>query len=386
MALQRNGFQFLGGRKNNSSKHSPQHNRFATYIGSSAGAAVCSFLAAGYPLESIFYAVISKRKRSLFNFSSSQKNTKALPHFRHRDLLAFNFNLESGRELLAHLFKNRLNLGRGLESLFKNYIPVSGILTTKNLENYFEEALQRHNTFDQLCVDLFIPCTRLNGLGQVIFSRLDEGRKYDQHSIYHSYAKISQAVAASVGMPGIFTPTKILNKKKEGTYFYDGSIWGDTSEFIATDQGADLVVISNPILPYHYHPSIGSLSAKGFPYILMQSIYQLIYHKMTNEHKHRAELTDLIKTLEKKLSQLDLPDSEKENIISLIIKKTHHKTKTQYIYIQPRPQDYKFFFYDHVSLSRTMLRTAFNIGFRAGVSAIKKHKNKIAQGSGTLSV
>ncbi|MBE8221135.1 MAG: patatin-like phospholipase family protein [Bdellovibrionales bacterium] len=371
VALQEKGFVFSGGTQKevketlSLSKNQPV---FQTYIGSSAGAIICSFLAKGYSIEDILKATIDKEDVNFFNHSWFKKSTEKLPAIKYRDLFSFNLSLDEGKNLLKSFVSfNALTKTFSLESLLKAYLPISGILSPNKIEKYFKNKVGSKNEFKQLGVDLFILCSKLDELGLMAFSKYK--KKYPEIE-YADYGLISEAIAASTAMPGIFSPYPITNKK-DTQFFYDGGILEDLAPKIADIQMADIVVMSNPIIPYHYHESKGSLSKHGIPFILTQAIYQLIYKQNKTEKDRKAQLHNTFNNLKKYLDSLKLSGEEKDKIFNIIEKKINFKQNTKYIYIQPEKTDYRLFWSDHISLNKKLLSYAFKKGLKAGMSALK---------------
>ena len=107
------------------------------------------------------------------------------------------------------------------------------------------------NTFQSLGVDLFIVGTQLNESRKVIFCKEDFTTK-DKSVIYSDFATVSDAVAASAALPPVFSPYPIKNRNGEDMYFCDGEIRDTMSTQAAADHGADLIISSCSIQPYHY--------------------------------------------------------------------------------------------------------------------------------------
>lgn len=372
VALQEKNFLFAGGTPKqvetiiNQAKNQPI---FQTYIGSSAGAIICSFLAKGYSIEEVLNATINKKELNFFNHSWFTKSTAKLPAIKYRDLFSFNLNLTEAKKILKSFASfNSLKKTASLESLLKAYVPISGILAPQQIGKYFKNKVGSENEFKKLGVDLFILCSKLDELGLVAFSKYN--KKYSDIE-YADYSPISEAVAASTAMPGLFSPHPIANGKKEPQFFYDGGISEDLAPQLADIQNADLAILSNPIIPYHYHASKGSLSKHGIPFILTQAIYQLIYKQAKTERTRKKQLHNTFTSLKKHLDSLKLSPEEKDKIFNILEKKLNFKSQTKYIYIQPEKTDYQFFWSDHISLNKKLLSYAFKKGLRAGLVALK---------------
>ena len=100
----------------------------------------------------------------------------------------------------------------------------------------FERHLRRHlpiNDFEQVKALLLVTAVDIDRAERVVF-----GKGYD------SKTPISQAVAASCCVPGVFRPYEL-----NGRYMVDGEIARTLSADIAVAAGADIVLISNVYRP-----------------------------------------------------------------------------------------------------------------------------------------
>lgn len=370
-ALQEKGFVFAGGNPDQVKKFIQENKNkptFQTYIGSSAGAIICNFLAKGYQVEDILKASIHKEEINFFNHSWFKQSPNKLPPIKYRDLFSFNLSLEEGKKMLKSFVSfNALKQTSSLESLLKAYLPISGILSPHKIAKYFKEKVGGEDQFKQLGVDLFILCSKLDELGLTAFSKY---KKNCQDIEFADHSPISEAIAASTAMPGIFSPHPIPNQKKEKQFFYDGAILEDLASQVADNQKADLIIMSNPVIPYQYHESKGSLSQHGIPLILTQAIYQLIYKQTKTAKNRQTQLHHTFNTLKKYLDSLNLKTEEKDKIFHIIEKKLNFKSQTKYIYIQPDKTDYEFFWADHISLNKKLLSYAFKKGYKAGLASL----------------
>jgi NTE family protein len=85
---------------------------------------------------------------------------------------------------------------------------------------------------------------------------------------------VSQAVAASCSVPGIFRPYPI-----DGRYFLDGEVVRTLSADVAVEAGADIVIISNIYRPEIRAEREGSVARRGWPGVLSQSMSILLTEK-----------------------------------------------------------------------------------------------------------
>ena len=103
---------------------------------------------------------------------------------------------------------------------------------------------------------LYIVATDLNRSQKVVFGAFQNKADLPD-TRYASFAKISEAIAASASLPPLFTPYKLTNEQGQNMYFFDGEIRDTLSTHVAADEGADLVVASYSMQPYSYKPKNG---------------------------------------------------------------------------------------------------------------------------------
>jgi NTE family protein len=136
----------------------------------------------------------------------------------------------------------------------------SGLLSMDRFERYLRQRLPV-NDFEQVDRHLLITSVDLDRAERVVF-----GKGYD------SQTSISQAVAASCCVPGLFRPYEI-----DGRYHVDGEIARTLSADIAVAAGADIVIISNIYRPTNKSTrSIARLTAAK---VLTQSLNIMLTEK-----------------------------------------------------------------------------------------------------------
>jgi NTE family protein len=93
---------------------------------------------------------------------------------------------------------------------------------------------------------------------------------------------ISRAVQASTAFPGLYPPVEI-----DGRYYVDGVLLKTMHGSSALDQGADLLLAVNPIVPVEVEAcgrrgvfEGGSLFDRGLPAVLSQTFRTIIYSRM----------------------------------------------------------------------------------------------------------
>ena len=375
LALKEKGFRFAGGSPNHVKNVYPEDEMtFKTYVGSSAGSVVSSFLAAGHDIYSVVDAFLKGSEES-FNFENLRKKYETdstLPPLTYRDIFSLNVKSGNPTKLLSKLIKRKPWISGGFEVLLKRGFKVNGFFNTKNLEAYLRKHCHPENTFESLGVQLYIIATQLNHSRKVVFGKFDQPTK-DEHIHFNDKAKVSEAVAASASLPPFFSPYPINDHLGREIFYFDGEIRDTLSAHVAVDQGVDLVVASYSIKPYHYNPEIGSLHEYGIPVIFNQALYQLVEQKIINNMKNHKNTRNMIKTVDGYLKEANVDEEHREKLIEILKQKTNHNPDVDYIYIHPAAQDYEFFFADHFSLNPNILSKILRTGFKSAMHALRKH-------------
>jgi predicted acylesterase/phospholipase RssA len=152
-------------------------------------------------------------------------------------------------------------------------LPV-GIFDNEPIEDYLRKIFTRpgrSNDFRQLAKKLFI-----------VAADLDSGRaiRFGEPGLDH--IPISVAVQASTALPGLYPPVEI-----DGRHYVDGVLHKTVHASVALDEGADLVICVNPIVPVDTIRSVeegamrrGKLANRGLPAVLSQTFRTIIHSRM----------------------------------------------------------------------------------------------------------
>ncbi len=370
LALREKGFQFAGGSTEDvHMKYEDDKLTFKVYVGSSAGAVISTFLASGYSIEAIIDAFERGAATDLNRMTQRRKVYARLKPISYRDMFALNGG--NFLSVVPNFLRRSSIMTGGLEALIKNGFKINGLFTTKGIERYLRTHVVKENTFNSLGVDLFIVGTQLNHSRKVIFGNFPETRK-DRNIKYANFATISEAVAASAALPPVFAPYGIRNEKGKEIFFFDGEIRETLSTHVAADAGADLVISSYSVQPYHYTPEMGSLHNYGIPVIINQALYQVIEQKIAKHIEHQQNISAIMSAIDGYFKQAELPDEHREKLLEIVAKRVNHKPGVDYIYIHPSPQDHEMFFVDHFSLNPQILGKIVNIGFKAALQVLRK--------------
>ena len=98
----------------------------------------------------------------------------------------------------------------------------------------------------------------------------------------HDHVPISRAISASSALPGLFPPVEI-----GGEYYVDGALNKTLHASVALDQGVDLLLCVNPLVPYDASatPRRGRITGErlnhgGLPIVLSQTFRAIIHSRM----------------------------------------------------------------------------------------------------------
>lgn len=371
LALKEKGFKFIGGTKDSVSLQKDSLDSslaIQVYVGSSAGAFISSVLASGRSIESLVSAF-----QVGFGLDPSyviDKEEKLKPiGYRH----IFNLNAKRMLSFIPEALLEKSILSGGFEVMLKKGFKLNGLFNTHGVERYLRKYVLCENEFNKLGVELYIVATQLNHSRKTIFGPFLESTK-TPHIKYVNYASISQAVAASTALPPVFAPYLVQKPDGKDIYHYDGEIRDTLSAHVAADQGADLVIASYSMQPYHYSPEIGSLHKFGMPTIMNQALYQVIEQKISKSIQFQKQKKDLYDSLSIICDEENLSVDLKKKILNKVKKSLDHNPKVDYLYISPRPQDYKMFFADHFSLNKDILEEILKIGFKSALHCLQSNK------------
>lgn len=371
LALQEKGFRFAGGTKEMVRQNFPESDKdpltIRVYVGSSAGAFIASCLSAGYPVESLINAFqVGSGTTPTFE----KNDIRYLKPMSYRDI--FNLNASDLIKFIPRTLMEKALVTGGFESLLKNGLKLNGLFSTKGMESYLRKEVLLDNDFSRLGVQLFIIGTQLNHTRKAIFGDFPESYKTGDTK-YINYATISDAVACSTALPPVFSPYGIKRPDGKEIYYYDGEIRDTLSTHVAADNGADLVISSFSIQPYHYTKEMGSLHNYGIPLIANQALYQVVQQKIMRHIQHRNEIRSIYKAVDGYFKEANLPEEHKEKLLEIIRDRANYHPEVDYIYISPRPQNYEMFFVDHFSLNPEILARIVRIGFKSAINTLRHH-------------
>ncbi len=155
----------------------------------------------------------------------------------------------------------------------------SGIFDNETIADFLEQAFAatgHGNSFDDLQAKLYIVAVDLDSGAAVRFG-----------SETHRDVTISRAVQASAALPGLYPPVEI-----NGRFFVDGALRRTLHASVALDEGVDMMIGINPLVPFDVDAKhqdtqapIQQLIAGGLPLIMSQTFRALIQSRMEASFK-----------------------------------------------------------------------------------------------------
>ncbi len=372
LALRDKGFSFVGGKSEN-----PAHqdsvpypklvfhpNEIATYVGSSAGAMIVAMLASGIKIESV---INSFSDDNTFHVADSLKK---LPRITYRDMLSIDWPTPTN---ILKNFKKSSLFGKTLESMVLRNIRLPGLFTTRGLAGYLRNHVLPTEKFHELIPDLFIVGTQLDHSRKIIFGRYGTEKIFDDYSQYASNAPISDAVAASMSLPVIYTPYLIDHDGKQ-RYYIDGEIRETLSTHVAKDNGCDLLICSYTHQPYHFKEEIGSLYHYGLGAVVVQALYQAIEQKVYGARKTHENKLMVLHTVREFFRNKKYPEKDLQELTDRLQEKLEFKEKLNYIFIHPEAKDREMFFGEHFTLNPKTLQSVVTVGYRRAMAELRRYE------------
>jgi len=150
----------------------------------------------------------------------------------------------------------------------------TGLFDNRSIGDFLRRlftAAGRTDDFRRLRHKLFLVATNLDTGASVVFGA--RGR---------DHVPISMAIEASAALPGLFPPVRI-----GGEYYVDGALNKTLHASVALDEGMDLVLCVNPLVPFDAsgagdrgHLTVRKLSQGGLPLVLSQTFRAIIHSRL----------------------------------------------------------------------------------------------------------
>jgi NTE family protein len=152
----------------------------------------------------------------------------------------------------------------------------TGVFSGEEVDRYLSSIFSqpdRSNDFRTLPRRLYL-----------IATDLDTGESVNFGAPGLDHVPISRAVQATAALPGLFPPVEI-----DGRYFVDGALRKTLHASIALDEGIDLMICLNPLVPYDSTPHhrtrdrehhLDKLVDGGLPVVLAQTFRSIIHSRL----------------------------------------------------------------------------------------------------------
>jgi predicted acylesterase/phospholipase RssA len=318
------------------------------YVGSSAGACIVAAIAGGREVRELRDAV--------------RGGTDEVPRFGYRVLfvpVAPNPVKYLGR-LATRLKLRRLRP--------HHLVDVGGLLTTAGVEKYFRRHVLPTNRFGDLAAELYVAATQVNSSRKVVFGPVDslsEAGAYDDQCAYYNNVPISQAVAAAVAIPPLFSPYAIACPTTgKRFHYYDGEVRETLSMHVARDAGAEFVIASSIWHPYAYNERVGTLADLGMTTLVEQALHQAVAQKVDRDFEQMRRHDELMALLESYGSEHGFAPAAVAELRERMCRLLHHRP-ARTLYVTPRREDHEFFFEGSFRFNRSTIDRCIEAGHRA---------------------
>jgi len=244
-------------------------NDLDIYVGVSAGAFISSCLANDLSTAQMCRAIVKNEPGEHpfvpENFLSPAVGQIVKSGFKVPGLLLDAFWDMVRKPADTNIFTPMTRLSRAL--------PV-GIFNNEPVRAYLAKIFSMHGRTDDF--------RKLRRKLVLVATDLDSGRPVRFGETGLDHIPISTAVMASTALPGLYPPVVI-----DGRYYVDGVLLKTVHASVALDEGADLVLCVNPIVPVDTIRSVelgvmrrGQLADRGLPTVLAQTFRTLVHSRM----------------------------------------------------------------------------------------------------------
>lgn len=362
LALEDLGFSLKSNKSSLSGEESFNKNslEISTYVGSSAGAFISTFLAEGYSPQEIINSTLGLAKSNLRKLT-------------YKDMFHVGQSIKPAKSEFYHPLDDLPFIAK---SVLKPMLSFSGFFSTEGVKKYLEENILTTNKFEDYSPDLFIVGTQLDHSRKVIFGKFNyPNPSHDSTAVYYTGASVSEAAAASMSVPPFYSPYPIRNKQTDQIdYYIDGEIRETLSTHVAEDNNCDVIISSWTHTPYHFHDEVGSLVNYGLPAICIQSIYLMIQKKIITARAKRATAEDIMSSVHDYMKSENFSNKHRRDILKLLSRKLNTKLNVKLIDIYPSHSDYKLFFGNSFSLNPKVSGHAVQRGYKRTMEIFSESK------------
>ncbi len=244
-------------------------NDLEIYVGVSAGAFIAANLANQLTTAQMCRAIV-KTEPGEHPFVPETFLTPALGEMLRRGADIPGLLLSALRDFALHpgdasLFESLARLARAL--------PV-GVFNNEPIRDYLAKIYSIKGRTDDF--------RRLQHRLIVVAADLESGQPVRFGETGFDGVPISRAVQASCALPGLYPPVQI-----DGRYYVDGVLLKTLHASVALEQGADLVLCVNPIVPVDMLHGVengemphGFLVRRGLPTVMSQTFRTLIHSRL----------------------------------------------------------------------------------------------------------
>lgn len=217
------------------------------YVGVSAGGFIVAALANGMSPRELCASFIENDSEPSEAFDPAWLLKPAYGEFLRRSIMLPGLVLSA----LWQFTVGRKSLMNALERL--GPAMPTGVFSNQSVDTQLARLFSREgrtNDFRQLKTKLTLVATNLDSGEAAPFGRPG-----------WDHVPISQAVQASSALPGLFPPVEIDDK-----YYVDGALKKTMHASVALDDGADLLICLNPLVPFNATaPQVAKVMQRGLP-------------------------------------------------------------------------------------------------------------------------
>lgn len=352
MALERLGFAFSGGLKKDQKENLHEGRpTISTYVGSSAGSFIATYLAQGGRIQDFVGAYRNKTHKD-----------GDIPPIKYRDI----FRPRIDKAL------NLLNLDALLLASFTKK-SFQSPFSTEGLRRYMLNNMLKTDQFSELAANLYVVATDVNEPRKVIFGNK---KSFDFAAMveYRDDVAISDACAASMALPPLFHPYRI-QIDRGARDFFDGEIREPLSDHIPQEVGCDLAICSYITQPLWQRKETGTFADLGVQSIALQALMQVLDKKIRSVRVTRRKERILVKEVRRFFKEKNMDMKLGDELIDRMIARFEYDQNIDYIYIHPLPSDSQMFHLPAFSLNEEDSEMIIRKGYRATMMALGRIQN-----------